>query len=87
MGIDGDVVPLVFGEPYVVDLKKFWPIMWLDRVTYRLTFLRGSLNFIADNGKLISLTSNPLIMPFETMGEELAKRYAEPDDIDTLPQS
>ncbi|QQS18712.1 hypothetical protein IPL68_01350 [Candidatus Saccharibacteria bacterium] len=62
-------------EPIVHDSKSFWPVEYLDKQTKKPVIVRGSKAYITDNGKLITLSSNPLVDPTENEEKQLLSKY------------
>ncbi|MGB3023336.1 MAG: hypothetical protein WBB39_00865 [Candidatus Saccharimonadales bacterium] len=65
----------VDAEPKIYDSKKFWVITYRRADTKEPVTMRGSIAYIADNGKLISFSSNPLITPFGDHEKLLIEQY------------
>ncbi|MFZ1458383.1 hypothetical protein IPF89_02490 [Candidatus Saccharibacteria bacterium] len=65
----------VASEPKIYDSKKFWVITYRKADTKDPVIVRGSIAYIADNGKLIRFSSNPLITPFDDHEKLLVAAY------------
>ena len=65
----------VASEPVVYGSISFFFFYYLDKITKQPVTVRGSIAYIADNGKLITLSSNPLVIPVENQEQMLLTKY------------
>ena len=70
-----NIEPTVATDPKVCDGKMFWMVTYVRADTKEPVTIRGSITYIADNGKLISFSSNPLITPFDDHKKLLVVEY------------
>ena len=73
--IQDNIEATVAAEPQIYDSKMFWPVIYVDVNTKQPITLFGSISYIADNGKLITFSSNPMITPFEDHEKLLVAEY------------
>lgn len=66
----------VLTEPVTYDSKLFWRISYVDSETKEPVRTIGGVSFIADNGKLINLSSNYGIHHPDNYEEFLLDEYA-----------
>jgi hypothetical protein len=70
-----NVEATVDAEPRIYDSKRFWVITYRKADTKEPVIVRGSVAYIADNGKLINFSSNPLVTPFNDHEKLLVAAY------------
>ncbi|MBP7760549.1 hypothetical protein KA093_02015 [Candidatus Saccharibacteria bacterium] len=71
----GNTEATVVAEPVVYDGKMFWMVTYVRADTKEAVTIRGSITYIADNGKLIRFSSNPLVTPFGDHEKLLVAEY------------
>lgn len=71
-----NVEATVAPDAKIYDSKMFWIVTFVNAETREPTTTRGSISFIADNGRLITFSSNPMITPFEDHETLLLEEYS-----------